>query len=160
APIADDKGNLCGVVLVFRDVTGRKQMEQMRQQNEEQRRHAEKMDAVSRLAGGIAHDFNNLLTAIIGNVSLAKSALPGKHFSYDPLVAAETAAGRAAREVEQLMGVSGHAFLRMKPLHIGDCLREVQGVLRGTAPDHISIEARIADDLWIVQADPIQIREA
>ncbi len=57
SPARDESAGLRGAILVFRDIGKRRQLE-------EQLTHAEKMDAVGRLARGVAGDFNNVLTVI------------------------------------------------------------------------------------------------
>ena len=41
-----------------------------------ERARADKLASLGLLAGGIAHDFNNILMAVMGNVSMARAALP------------------------------------------------------------------------------------
>jgi PAS domain S-box-containing protein len=66
APIRDDRGNLIGVVLVFRDATSGREAEELI-------RKAEKLAAASRLAATIAHEINNPLEAVGNLVYLARS---------------------------------------------------------------------------------------
>jgi signal transduction histidine kinase/ActR/RegA family two-component response regulator len=60
------------VIDVASDISERRSLET-------QLRHAQRMEAVGRLAGGVAHDFNNLLAAILGHGELMLSDLPPDH---------------------------------------------------------------------------------
>lgn len=61
APIIDDKDNLLGAVVVFRDITERKR-------NERRMVLADRLAAVGAMATGVAHEVNNPLTYLIGNL--------------------------------------------------------------------------------------------
>ncbi len=88
APIHDEHGQLLGVVLVFRDITELRKLE-------EELVKAAKLESVGTLAGGIAHDFNNLLTGIMGNIGLAKRYVEPGERAFDRLEEAEKASLRA-----------------------------------------------------------------
>jgi CheY-like chemotaxis protein len=134
-------------------------MEQLRRQNEEHTRHAQKMDAVGRLAAGVAHDFNNLLTAMLGNVALARARLPADDPAHELLASAETAAERAAMRVRQLQAFSGHARLRAVPLDLRECLDEPDPVLQRTLGPRVALVCQLADDLWRVPVDRAMLTE-
>ena len=72
SPVRDASGTIVNFVVVKRDVTQEMALE-------EQLRHAQKMEAVGRLAGGVAHDFNNLLQAMLEPRELVR----GRHADAD-----------------------------------------------------------------------------
>ncbi|MBI2353900.1 MAG: PAS domain-containing protein [Deltaproteobacteria bacterium] len=150
APIRDRGGNVIGVVLVFRDLTEKRAIE-------EELFKARKLESLGVLAGGIAHDFNNLLTGILGNVSLAKMRLPVGEKPHKYLENAEKASMRARELTQQLLTFAkGGAPLR-KPISIAQILTDSSAlVLRGS---NVRCNLEVASDLWPVEADEGQMSQ-
>ncbi|MBA3961993.1 MAG: PAS domain S-box protein [Chthoniobacterales bacterium] len=150
APISDGKNELCGVVLVFRDIT-------QRLRDEAERRKAETLDQLGLLAGGIAHDFNNLLTAIIGNISLVSMLLPPNDQIIERLSDAKNASLRARDLAQQLLTFArGGAPIKQTASAAKLIEETVSFSLRGTQSRS---EINTAPDLWPAEFDSGQISQ-
>ena len=150
APIRDANGEIIGTVLVFRDVTEKRRLE-------EELFKAQKLESIGVLAGGIAHDFNNILTAILGNISLAKLSVIHEEKLYNWLSEAEKATSRAQELTQQLLTFSRGGAPVLKDISLQDLLvQTVEFVLRGS---NVRSEFHIEDDLWSVKADEGQISQ-
>jgi PAS domain S-box-containing protein len=150
APIRDRAGAFLGVVLIIRDITPVKKME------EEQSR-AEKLESLGVLAGGIAHDFNNILTSILGNISLAQMDLDPGTFSFLRLNEAEKAIKRAQGITGQLLTFSKGGAPVRKVAAIPDIIREVTGfALSGS---NVMCRYSFAGDLRPVSVDASQFSQ-
>ena len=66
APIRNDRGDLIGVVLVFRDVTNERKSQELL-------RKSEKLAAAARLSATVAHEINNPLEAVGNLIYIAKA---------------------------------------------------------------------------------------
>ncbi len=105
APIRDVNGRVSGAVLVFRDITERRRLE-------EHLRQAQKMEAIGQLAGGIAHDFNNILTVIIGYSELLLAGdLRARRTTRTRARTSTTPAMRAAMLTRQILAFSRKQML-------------------------------------------------
>jgi len=145
--IRDDDGRLVGFAKVTRDLTERKTAE-------EQRRQAQKMEAVGQLTGGVAHDFNNLLTAIIGNLEMLVNRLPdgdpGRRYAEGAL----RAAARGSRMTEQLLVFSRRQEVRAEVVNINDLVRETLTLCQRTTGEGVEIGLCLQDDVWPCRMDP------
>ena len=105
APLFED-GRITGSVLIVRDISQQKLAEKQYQSLQEQFLHAQKMEAVARLAFGIAHDFNNLLQVINGYSGLIADDSGEDAQLAKRARAIKQAGSRAARLTRQLMDFS------------------------------------------------------
>ncbi len=121
APIKNEKGEVMGVVLVFRDVT-----EKYRQEQEIIK--LEKLESLGILAGGIAHDFKNILTGITGNLSLIKIQLIERSFEIKKLLERidkiEHSLERAIHLSNQLLTFAKGSELIRETLDLAELIRK------------------------------------
>jgi PAS domain S-box-containing protein len=151
APIRDVNGNVSGVVLVFRDDSERRRLE-------EHLRQAQKMEAVGRLAGGIAHDFNNLMTVVNGYSQLLRDngdLTPADRGQYLDLI--RDAGQRAAGLTQQILAFSRKQVLVPTVLSLNACVRDIGLMVRRLIGEHITLVTETAPDLGPVKADPTQV---
>lgn len=151
APIRDRESKIIGVVVVFRDVTHERKME-------EELLKIKKLESVGVLAGGIAHDFNNILTAILGNIDLI-----GYHINADDekTVSLLANANKAARRAIKL---TGQLLTFAKG---GEPIREtasLPGLIRDSADfvlhgSQVICRYELPGNLWMVDADIGQISQ-
>ena len=150
APIRDKENNIVGVVLVFRDITEKKKME-------DELIKVKKLESVGILAGGIAHDFNNLLTSILGNVSLAKSWAKKEDQTFRILENAEKASLQARNLTQQLLTFSkGGAPIKNTASIAGLVRDSADFAVIGSA---VKCEISFPDGLWAVEVDSGQISQ-
>ncbi|HIE30473.1 TPA: hybrid sensor histidine kinase/response regulator, partial [Candidatus Poribacteria bacterium] len=147
APIKDDKGNVIGVVLAFRDITEQRKME-------EELQKFQRLESIGILAGGIAHDFNNFLQGILGNVSIAKYAKTEDEV-LETLTKAEKASLQATELTQQLLTFSRGGDPIKETASITEIIKDsVDFALRGS---NVKPEFSIPNDIWPVEVDKGQI---
>ncbi|HJQ24575.1 MAG TPA: PAS domain S-box protein [Blastocatellia bacterium] len=130
-----------------------------RRRLEEQLRHAQKMEAIGRLAGGIAHDFNNLLTAILGYSELLLMQVKQPGAMRDQLEEVRKAGQRAAKLTTQLLAFSRKQILQPKALDLNTVVADMEKMLKRLIGEDIELKAVPAASLGRVLADPGQIEQ-
>lgn len=144
SPIKDKDSNIIGAVLVFRDVTEKRRIE-------DELRKTQKLESLGILAGGIAHDYNNLLTAILANISLTKTYTQKGQKVYDRLEKIEKAAIMAGRLNHQLLTFSRGGAPVKETVIVSEFIRD--SVTFALGGSNIPCEFQIAEDLRPVDAD-------
>ena len=141
-----------GIVLNSRDVSERLALEA-------QLLHAQKMDAVGRLAGGIAHDFNNLLTAIRMTASLVADELPAGSPMVSELREIERSVDRGSSLTRQLLAFSKRELLQPALLDAAEIVLGIEPMLRRLIGTDVVFEIDAPLDQAQVLVDRSQLEQ-
>ena len=144
AAVRDSEEKYLGTVLVSRDVTDRKRMEQ-------QLIFSEKMAATGEIAAGVAHEINNPLDGLINCILRIMRNPENKQQTKEYLALMEEALRRIETTVTKLLDFSRQHELSLTSTSLNDVVNEVVGLIEYSAEEKgVQIERQFAHDL-----DPI-----
>lgn len=119
----------------------------------------QRFEAIGRLAGGVAHDFNNVIGAIMGWADIGvQAALPDSDL-HDKFLKIRSQADRAAALTRQLLAFARRQVLQPCNTNLNQLIKEAISLLRNVIGERIEIHMELAEDLWVVWADPSQIEQ-
>ena len=145
-------GQVEKLVIVNRDVTERKHLE-------DQFRQSQKMEAVGRLSGGVAHDFNNLLGVIIGYGEIVQEGTPESsplRTCIDEILKAGHRAGGLTR---QLLAFSRQQVMDPRVLDLNVVVKDMEKMLKRLIGEDIRLKTDLDSTLFHIKADQGQIEQ-
>jgi PAS domain S-box-containing protein len=144
---------------VFEGMIGTTEDISERQLLHQQLLHAQRLDAVGRLAGGIAHDFNNLLSAILGYSELVAADLAEGDPRREDMKEVIRAAERATGLTRQLLAFSRKQVLQPRTIDVNEAVQELERMLHRIIGEDVELEIACgAGDPW-VHVDPSQLEQ-
>ncbi|MBV9118752.1 MAG: response regulator, partial [Acetobacteraceae bacterium] len=142
-----------GYIVVTRDVTERKRME-------ETLRHGQKMEAIGRIAAGVAHDFNNILQSVMGGLELVLDEVETGTPAHGFAEVAIRAASRGAYLTHHLLAYARKQVLSPRVVDLAAFIAEMRTFLARTLGPHIAIEVCVDRATPPVEVDPSQLQTA
>ncbi len=136
-----------------REIDERRRTEDALRRVQEQLLHAQKMEAIGRLAGGVAHDFNNLLTVVLNGASLLLPAFAPDDRRRELLDEVLRAGERGAALTRQLLAFSRQQVIERRVLDLARIVREMDAMIRRLVGEDVTVETVIATDLGSIKAD-------
>lgn len=146
---AGDAQRVLGAVI---DVTQRRMLQ-------EQLLHAQKMEAIGRLASGIAHDFNNTLAIIVGQCDVLRMTSPSPPTLDQGLADIADAAERAAHLTQQLLTFSRKGTSRPRIIDPNAVLLRLEAFIRPIAGPH-DLELALTPVAGRIRIDQRQLEQA
>jgi PAS domain S-box-containing protein len=151
-PLFDAAGRPYGVCGISTDLTDLKSAE-------EQLRHAQKMDAIGRLAGGIAHDFNNLLTVINGYSGMLLDQFAATDPARASVAEILSAGERASSLTRQILAYSRKQVLEPNVWDLNTIVAEMTSMIGRLVGEDVSFVTSLLHGKSLVLVDRGQVEQ-
>lgn len=149
AAIKDKDGKVIGTVLVFRDCTETRRLQEFASR-------AQRLETAGRIAAQVAHDFNNLLGPLTAYPALIKDDLPPGHPAIELVDQMEKSAAQMAEINQQLLTLGRRGHYAMKPLNLNKIIMQAIRQFHSIS-DTISIKTDLSENLLNIRAGSSQI---
>lgn len=152
SPVSDETGRVTHVVSTYRDLTEKRRLQ-------EALIHAQRLDAVGRLAGGVAHDFNNLLSVISGYCEIMATKRNVRKEAAHELEEIHQASQQAATLVRQLLAFSRRQAMNPKVVSLNQVVRDNAEILTRLLKPRKSLSFNLDAEAVNVRVDPSQLQQ-
>lgn len=136
-----------------RDITERKRFQ-------DERLHAQKIEAIGQVADGIAHDFKNALTAISGYSALCVTLLPERHPALESLKRIDQVISLVDDLIKAMLMFSRKQEAERQSIELTELVKNSADLFRRVLPAAITLKIDVArvQNLW-VSADISQLQQ-
>lgn len=133
--------------------------EESLRKSEEQLRHAQKMEAVGRLAGGVAHDFNNLLSVVLSFAQMVCDSLQPDDPIRADIEEIRRAGERGATLTRQLLLFSRQQPVELRSLDLNEILSGMTRMLQRILGEDVELVTVLEQQRSFILADPGSIEQ-
>jgi PAS domain S-box-containing protein len=140
------------IVASYRDMTEKRKLQ-------EALMHAQRLDAVGRLAGGVAHDFNNLLSVINGYCEMLAALVAEMPRALHEVNEIHKAGRKAAALTRQLLAFGRRQPMNARVTDLNQVIRDNADILGRLLGGTGQLVLELAPDLGNVRTDPAQFQQ-
>jgi PAS domain S-box-containing protein len=163
-PIHDEAGRTVGAVVVFRDITERKEAAEKARRHQLELAHVARLSTLGEMASGIAHELNQPLTAITANaracVRLLETRGATQEYCSDVLDRIAAQAQRAGEVIRHIRHFVRKEEPDIRPARLAGMLETVIGLVRPEAERAgVALTLDLTPDAEWVLAQEIQIEQ-
>jgi PAS domain S-box-containing protein len=151
-PLFDEHGKVIFLVPSAIVITERKQAEAAL-------RHAQKLEAVGRLAAGVAHEFNNLLQTLMSMTTIARIRAAESPEIVRITGEMDVQLRRGAEVTRQLLAASRHQELTRTRVDLCEQVTTARDLLRRLLPENIEILLELCPGPAWIEADAGQLQQ-